>query len=81
LLREHDPEAREKLPVPKEYSTWSWCERYKTLPLPGLFNQPHILLLCFKIIEDEQGKIDADAKKLAEVNRRLEEAHKRKQGK
>lgn len=69
-MRTTDPETRKKLPVPYEYALHYECERCKTLPCEGgLLDQPHILLLSFRLIDDEIAQAEADRRKLEEINR------------
>lgn len=70
LERTSDPEVRRGLPVPYEMVLYYECERRHILPFQGsLMDQPHILLLCFRIIEDEAAQAEAERRKLAEINR------------
>lgn len=70
LERTSDPEVRRGLPVPYEIILYYECERRRVLPFPGsLMDQPHILLLCFRIIEDEAAQAEAERRKLVEINR------------
>ncbi|MCK6625511.1 MAG: hypothetical protein L6R45_10090 [Anaerolineae bacterium] len=74
LERTTDPEARKGLPVPYEVILYYECERRHCLPYPGsLMEQPHILLLCFRIIEDEAAHLAAEERQRAEINRREQE--------
>lgn len=75
LERTTDPAVRQGLPVPYEIILYYECERRHCLPFPGsLMDQPHILLLCFRIIEDEAAQAEAERRKLAEINRQAQEA-------
>ncbi|MCQ3980189.1 MAG: hypothetical protein DPW09_42785 [Anaerolineae bacterium] len=57
------------------------CERRRCLPFPGsLLGQPHILLMCFRIIEDEAAQAEAERRKLAEINRQQAEMFAKKEG-
>jgi hypothetical protein len=74
LERTTDLEARRGLPVPYEVVLYYECERRRVLPFPGsLLNQPHILLMCFRTIEDEAAEALAEQRKLAEINRQQAE--------
>jgi hypothetical protein len=74
LERTTDPAARKGLPVPYEMVLYYECERRHCLPFPGnLMDQPHILLLCFRIIEDEAAQAEEERRKLAEINRKAVE--------
>lgn len=69
-MRTTDPETRKKLPVPYEYVLHYECEKRGALPFEGgLLDQPHILLLSFRLIDDEIAQAEADRRKLEEINR------------
>ena len=75
LERTTDPEVRQGLPVPYEMVLYYECERRHILPFRGsLIDQPHILLMCFRIIEDEASQAEAERRKIAEINRQAQEA-------
>jgi hypothetical protein len=81
LERTTDPEARQGLPVPYEVVLYYECERRHILPFRGsLMDQPHILLLCFRIIEDEAAQAEAERRKLAEINRQQAEMFAKQEG-
>lgn len=81
LERTTDLEARRGLPVPYEVVLYYECERRRVLPFPGsLMDQPHILLLCFRIIEDEAAQAEVERRKLAEINRQQAEMFARQEG-
>lgn len=70
LERTTDPEVRRGLPFPYEVLLYYECERRHILPFQGsLLDQPHILLLCFRIVEDEAAQAEAERRRLAEINR------------
>ncbi len=70
LERTTDPAVRRSLPVPYEMVLYYECERRRVLPFPGnLMDQPHLLLLCFRIIEAEAAQAEIEQRKLAEINR------------
>jgi hypothetical protein len=74
LERTLDPKVRQMLPVPYEYVLHHECERRGVLPFPGgLLDQPHILLLCFRLIEDEAAQAEIERRELAEINRQQAE--------
>jgi hypothetical protein len=57
------------------------CERRRVLPFPGsLLDQPHILLMCFRIIEDEAAQAEAEQRQLAEINRQQAEMFAKQEG-
>jgi hypothetical protein len=65
------------LPVPWEYSLWLHCREAGVLPVDGgLFDQYHILMHCFEIIEAELRSAKEEEKKREEANKRLAEAQK-----
>ncbi len=75
ISRTGDPEVRRKLPIPYEVVLHHECEQYHRLPFEGgLLDQPHLLLLCFRIIEDEAAQAEAERRKLEEINRQQWEA-------
>lgn len=81
LERTTDPEVRQSLPVPYEMVLYYECERRHILPFQGsLMDQPHILLLCFRIIEDEASQAEAERRKLAEINRQQAEMFAKQEG-
>jgi hypothetical protein len=70
LVRTTDPETRRKLVIPYEYILYR--EYVQRGPLPfagGLLDQPHILLWCFRIIEDEISQAEELKRKIDEINR------------
>jgi hypothetical protein len=70
LVRTTDPEVRRKLPIPYEYILYREYVRRGPLPFAGgLLDQPHILLWCFRIIEDELSQAEALKQKIDEINR------------
>ena len=72
---------RRGLPVPYEVSLYYECERRRVLPFPGsLLDQPHLLLLCFRIVEDEAAQAEAERRKLAEINRQQAEMFAQQEG-
>ena len=81
LERTSDPEVRRGLPVPYEMVLYYECERRHTLPFVGAWmDQPHILLMCFRIIEDEASQAEAERRKLAEINRQQAEMFAKQEG-
>jgi hypothetical protein len=57
------------------------CERRRVLPFPGsLMEQPHLLMVCFRIIEDEAAQAEAERRKLAEINRQQAEMFAKQEG-
>lgn len=81
LERTTDAEVRRGLPVPYEMVLYYECERRHILPFRGsLMDQPHILLMCFRIIEDEASQAEAERRKLAEINRQQAEMFARQEG-
>lgn len=56
--------------MPYEYRLHYECERRGVLPFEGgLLEQPHLLLLCFGIIENEAAQAETERRKLEEINR------------
>ena len=51
-------------------------EQYGSLPLAGgLLDQPHILLTCFRVIDEERVKWDSEQEGLKKINDKLRDAH------
>lgn len=66
MTRTTDVAAR----VPYELVLYHECDRFRALPFPGsLLDQPHLLLTCFRIIDDEISHFEAEKRKLEEINR------------
>ena len=66
------------LPVPYEYRLHRECERYERLPFEGgWLDQPHILLLCFRLIDSEIAQAEEERRKLEEINRQQWETFKK----
>jgi hypothetical protein len=77
-VRTTDPEVRKNLPVPYEYLLHHECQRRDTLPFEGgLLDQPHILLLSFRLIDDENAQAEAERRRLEEINRQQVEMFKK----
>jgi hypothetical protein len=73
--------VRKNLPVPYEYRLHHECERRGTLPFEGgLLDQPHILLLCFRLIDQEAALAAAERRKIEEINRQQLEAFNKANG-
>lgn len=54
FVRTEDPEIRRQLPLPYEYILYRRAQG-KHLLMPGaLLDQPHIVTICFSIIEEEE---------------------------
>ena len=69
-MRTADPEVRKNLPVPYEYVLHQECERRGLLAFAGgLLEQPHILLLCFRLIDQEVSLAAQERRKIEEINR------------
>lgn len=74
MARTTDPETRRKLPVPYEYLLHFECRERTVLPFAGgWLEQPHILLLCFRVIDEEKAKAEAERRKIEEINRKMRE--------
>jgi hypothetical protein len=81
LERTTDPEVRQGLPVPYEMVLYYECERRHILPFQGAWmDQPHILLMCFRIIEDEAAQAEEERRKVAEINRQQAEMFAKQEG-
>lgn len=62
------------MPVPYEYILHHEVEKYGRLPFDGgLLEQPHLLLMCFRLIDEEMALTRAEQRKLAEINRQQRE--------
>ncbi|MFC1975038.1 hypothetical protein ACFLXQ_01410 [Chloroflexota bacterium] len=58
-------------PIPPEYIWWIRSKKHNSLPLAGgELDQPHVLMLCFDIIDSETHKYDEDR---AEEARQVEQ--------
>ena len=78
LERTTDPEVRKNLPVPYEYLLHHECRQRDKLPFEGgLLDQPHILVLCFRLIDQEAAQAEAERRKIEEINRQQWEAFKK----
>jgi hypothetical protein len=73
--------VRQNLPVPYEYVLHHECRQHQRLPFNGgILEQPHILTLCFRIIEDEAAQALAERRKIEAINRQQLEMYARQEG-
>ena len=75
-MRTSEVEDLKKLPKPYEFLLKQDCQQAGVLPFAGgLLDQPHLLLTCFNIIDEERYLWEVDKKAIEQRNKELQDAY------